>query len=77
MANLAPGETLISFESGHYKKTRLPWTGDTQWIHFRDPDTGHGLHVNKDLVEYMETGPYDDRKYPMVDAGMRDRDESA
>lgn len=54
MAKGKPGETLISFESGHYKKVKGEWVGDSVWSHFRK-DSGGIVHVNKDLVEYVET----------------------
>lgn len=50
-------ETLISFESGHYKKVKGTWKGDSVWTHFTTEDGGM-IHVNKDKVEYMQTfGP--------------------
>ena len=49
-------ETLIAFESGHYKKVRGKWKGDSVWCHFEKPGGGM-IHVNKDKVEYMETFP--------------------
>ena len=49
-------ETLICFESGHYKKTKGEWKGDSIWCHFNKPDGGM-LHINKDKVEYMESFP--------------------
>jgi len=54
MADGKPGETLIAFESGHYKKAPGFWKGDSVWAHFIKPDGGM-IHVNKDKVEYMET----------------------
>ena len=47
-------ETLVSFESGHYKTIRGEWKGDRVWAHFTKPD-GAMVHVNKDKVEYMES----------------------
>ena len=47
-------ETLISFESGHYKKITGRWRGDSIWTHF-EKDSGGEVHINKDKVEYMET----------------------
>ena len=47
-------ETLISFESGHYKKVKGEWKGDSVWCHFKK-DSGGMLHINKDKVEYMES----------------------
>lgn len=46
--------TLISFESGHYKKVRGEWKGDSVWCHFTKASGGM-LHINKDKVEYMES----------------------
>jgi len=48
------GETLIAFESGHYKKVFGKWKGDSVWGHFAKPGGGM-VHVNKDKVEYIET----------------------
>ncbi len=46
MAEGKPGEYLISFESGHYKKFIGEWKGDSVWAHFQ---TDHSvIHVNKD-----------------------------
>ena len=47
-------ETLISFRSGHYKKIKGEWKGDSVWCHFRK-DSGGEVHVNKEEVEYVET----------------------
>lgn len=47
-------ETLIGFESGHYKKINGTWKGDSVWTHFQK-EAGGQVHVNKDKVEYMET----------------------
>ena len=47
-------ETLISFESGHYKKVIGEWKGDSVWAHFIN-ESGSHVHVNKDKVEYIET----------------------
>ena len=46
--------TLISFESGHYKKVIGQWKGDSVWMHFNKSNGGQ-LHVNKDKVEYCES----------------------
>ena len=46
--------TLISFESGHYKKVRGEWKGDSVWCHFTKASGGM-LHINKEKVEYMES----------------------
>jgi hypothetical protein len=54
MAEGQPNETLICFESGHYKKVRGAWKGDSVWCHFTKEDGGM-VHINKDKVEYMET----------------------
>jgi len=48
-------DTLISFESGHYKKVKSgQWLGDSVWMHIKKADGGV-VHVNKDKVEYVET----------------------
>jgi len=47
-------ETLISFESGHYKSFKGEWKGDSVWAHFKKED-GSIIHVNKDKVEYIQT----------------------
>lgn len=47
-------ETLVSFESGHYKKVKGHWKGDSVWTHFQKEGGGQ-VHVNKDKIEYMET----------------------
>lgn len=47
-------ETLVSFESGHYKSFVGSWTGDSVWAHFVT-QSGRVIHVNKDKVEYIET----------------------
>ena len=54
MAEGKPDEILISFESGHYKKIKGEWEGDSVWTHFKKAKGGH-VHVNKDKVEYYET----------------------
>jgi hypothetical protein len=54
MADGKPGETLVCFISGHYKKIRGNWHGDSVWAHFRK-ESGGMVHVNKAEVEYMET----------------------
>ena len=54
---MATGETnehLIAFESGHYKKFKGEWKGDSVWAHFQK-ENGGIVHVNKDKVEYVET----------------------
>jgi hypothetical protein len=48
------GDTLVAFESGHYKLVKGLWKGDSVWMHFRK-QTGGMIHVNKDKVEYVET----------------------
>lgn len=50
----AAKETLVSFESGHYKKVTGTWKGDSVWTHFKKEGGGQ-VHINKDKVEYMET----------------------
>jgi hypothetical protein len=52
-------ETLISFESGHYKKVIGVWKGDSVWCHFKKKGGGM-LHINKDKVEYMESFPIEE-----------------
>jgi len=54
MAEGKSRETLISFESGHYKKVTGEWKGDSVWCHFKK-DSGGMLHINKDKVEYTES----------------------
>jgi len=54
MASGKEGETLISFESGHYKVVKGKWKGDSVWSHFIKSDGGM-VHINKDKVEYIET----------------------
>ncbi len=54
MAEGKPGETLIAFESGHYKKVKGTWKGDSVWCHFIKEDGGM-VHINKEKVEYVET----------------------
>jgi len=44
---------LVSFESGHYKKVKGQWKGDSIWTHWIKSD-GKGVHINKDKVEYYE-----------------------
>ena len=44
---------LVSFESGHYKKVKGNWKGDSIWTHWIKPN-GKGVHINKDKVEYYE-----------------------
>ena len=64
MAEGKPDETLISFESGHYKKVIGKWKGDSVWTHFKKANGGM-VHVNKEKVEYMETfGPGDSGNKP-------------
>ena len=46
-------EWLISFESGHYKKIKGQWKGDSIWGHFIK-ENGQPIHINKDKVEYIE-----------------------
>lgn len=54
MAEGKAGETLISFESGHYKKVKGEWKGDSVWMHFYK-EGGGMIHINKDKVEYVES----------------------
>ena len=50
MAEGKPNETLIAFESGHYKKVSGNWKGDSVWCHFKK-EGGGMIHINKDKVE--------------------------
>ena len=76
MAAGKAGETLISFESGHYKKVTGIWKGDSVWTYFMK-DSGGMVHINKDKVEYMESfgegenPSYNNRKkiYDKVESG--------
>ncbi len=54
MAEGKVNENLISFESGHYKKVKGNWKGDSVWAHFFK-ESGGMVHINKDKVEYIET----------------------
>jgi len=54
MAEGKKGESLVAFESGHYKTIRGQWRGDSVWCHFKKADGGM-VHLNKDKVEYIET----------------------
>ena len=54
MAEGKTNETLFAFESGHYKKAKGEWKGDSVWTHFLKADGGM-IHINKDKVEYIET----------------------
>ncbi len=54
MAKGNVNETLVSFESGHYKKIKGEWKGDSIWCHISKEDGGM-VHLNKDKIEYMET----------------------
>lgn len=54
MAEGKVDETLISFRSGHYKKIKGAWKGDSVWCHFTK-ESGGMVHVNKEEIEYMET----------------------
>jgi hypothetical protein len=47
-------EHLVSFESGHYKKIKGTWRGDSVWGHFKK-EAGGEVHINKDKIEYIET----------------------
>lgn len=44
---------LVSFESGHYKRLKGNWKGDSVWFHWIKTD-GKNVHVNKDKIEYIE-----------------------
>ncbi len=44
---------LVSFESGHYKKIKGEWKGDSQWTHWIKSN-GKCIHINKNKVEYYE-----------------------
>ena len=44
---------LVSFESGHYKKVKGQWKGDSIWTHWIKSN-GKAVHINKDKVEYYE-----------------------
>jgi len=72
-----PRETLISFESGHYKTIRGFWKGDSVWSHFIKDGDGGVVHVNKDKVEYMETfGMHPEKEakpipYPDIEAEIK------
>lgn len=54
MAEGKSGEHLVSFESGHYKKIKGTWKGDSVWMHFFK-NSGGMVHINKDKVEYVES----------------------
>lgn len=54
MAKGNTNEILISFESGHYKKVKGEWKGDSVWHHIKK-ERGGMVHVNKDKIEYIET----------------------
>lgn len=65
MAEGKPGDVLISFKSGHYKKIEgALWDGDSVWSHF-EKRSGGMVHVNKEEVEYMET--FEEARWPEVD----------
>lgn len=49
-------DTLVSFESGHYKSFKGEWLGDSVWGHHKRED-GSTIHINKDKVEYIQTKP--------------------
>jgi hypothetical protein len=46
-------DTLIAFESGHYKAFKGVWKGDSVWAHFETLE-GKTIHINKDKVEYIQ-----------------------
>ncbi len=54
MAKGKEKETLVSFESGHYKSIQGTWKGDSVWMHFNKEDGGM-VHINKEKVEYCES----------------------
>ena len=54
MATGKDNETLVAFESGHYKVIKGTWKGDSVWMHFHKEDGGM-VHINKDKVEYCES----------------------
>lgn len=54
MAEGKPGEILIAFKTGHYKKVVGTWKGDSVWAHFKKASGGM-VHANKAEVEYIET----------------------
>ena len=45
---------LVAFESGHYKKVKGQWKGDSVWMHIQKA-RGGVVHINKEKVEYVET----------------------
>ena len=49
-------DILVSFESGHYKRIKGSWGGDSVWMHFVAKDGVH-IHVNKEKVEYVQGKP--------------------
>jgi len=54
MAEGEKREILVAFESGHYKKVKGEWKGDSVWMHLKK-DSGGTVHINKDKLEYIET----------------------
>ena len=44
---------LVAFKSGHYKKIKGTWKGDSVWSHFVK-ENGKVVHLNKDEIEYIE-----------------------
>jgi hypothetical protein len=63
MAEGKKDETLVAFESGHYKTVKGKWKGDSVWCHFNKADGGM-VHINKDKVEYMESFGDEEIKVP-------------
>lgn len=45
---------LVAFKSGHYKKVRGIWMGDSVWMYIKKA-VGGTVHINKEEVEYIET----------------------
>lgn len=68
-------ESLIAFESGHYKTVNGRWKGDSVWCHFQKPDGGM-VHVNKDKVEYIESFPAKPN-HPTISGGAISSKETA
>jgi hypothetical protein len=54
MAKGKENETLVAFESGHYKTVIGVWKGDGVWMHFHK-ENGGMVHINKNKVEYCES----------------------
>jgi hypothetical protein len=57
MASGKADEILVAFKSGHFKKVKGTWKGDSVWMHLVK-ESGGMVHVNKAEVEYVESfGP--------------------